>query len=293
MRYVLVTPARNEEAFIEKTIRSMIRQTILPIRWIIVNDGSTDRTGDIVAQYLPQHPWMEMVQMPMRRDRNFAAKVHSFNAGLERLKDLDYEIIGNLDADISFDSSYFEFLMKRFLSNPDIGVAGTGYKECGVVAKYSYRDVAGQCQMFRRGCFEDIGGYLPSKFGGIDWIAVRTARMKGWKTVTFKEKTFEHHRAMGTAESAPWQMRINYGKKDYFLGNHPLWQCFRVLYQMTHRPYVVGGALLFYGYIYAWATRMERPISQELVDFNRKEQLERIRLTLLGFLKFKINVFET
>ena len=116
--YVLITPARNEEAFIEKTIESMIHQTVLPMKWVIVDDGSTDRTPEIVSRYLAQYPWIEMVQMPQRRDRSFAAKVQAFNAGYERVKDLQYEIIGNLDADISFEKDHFEFLAREILRGP-------------------------------------------------------------------------------------------------------------------------------------------------------------------------------
>ena len=112
--YVLITPARNEEAFIEKTLDSMMRQTLPPLKWIIVEDGSTDRTAEIIRRYLPLCPWMEMVQMPQRRDRSFAGKVQAFNAGLERIKSLPFEIIGNLDADLSFESDYLEFLLGKF-----------------------------------------------------------------------------------------------------------------------------------------------------------------------------------
>src|ERR1700693_2583313 len=109
--YVLITPARNEEASMEKTIESVIHQTVPPVKWVIVDDGSTDKTPEIVSRYLAQHPWIELVQMPQRRDRSFAAKVHSFNAGYERVKDLRYEVIGNLDADISFENDFFAFLV--------------------------------------------------------------------------------------------------------------------------------------------------------------------------------------
>src|SRR5271165_1072058 len=120
--YVLITPARNEEAFIEKTIESVIHQTVLPTKWVIVDDGSTDRTAEIVSRYLVQYPWIEMVQMPQRRDRSFAAKVGAFNAGYERVRGLKYEIIGNLDADISFDKDHFEFLARKFSGDPTLGV---------------------------------------------------------------------------------------------------------------------------------------------------------------------------
>ena len=112
--YVLITPARNEQALIGKTIESVIRQTVLPAKWVIVDDGSTDKTPEIVRSYLADHSWIEMVQLPTRRDRTFAAKVHAFNAGFERIKNVDYEVVGNLDADVSFTEDYLEFLLGKF-----------------------------------------------------------------------------------------------------------------------------------------------------------------------------------
>jgi poly-beta-1,6-N-acetyl-D-glucosamine synthase len=123
LSYILITPAHNEEAFIEKTIESVINQTVLPVKWVIVDDGSTDKTREIVGRYLVRYRWIEMVQMPQRRDRSFAAKVTAFNAGYERVKGLPYEIIGNLDADISFEKDHFEFLTRKFSEDPTLGVA--------------------------------------------------------------------------------------------------------------------------------------------------------------------------
>ncbi len=201
--YVLITPARNEEAFIEKTIVSVINQTVLPVRWVIVDDASTDKTPEIISRYLPDHPWIEMVQMPPRRDRSFAAKVHSFNAGYEKVKGLEYEVIGNLDSDVSFGNDFLGFLIEKFAEDPSLGVAGTIFKEDGYSSeKDSFEGqthVSGQVQLFRRRCFEEIGGYIPHRAGGIDWMAVTTARMMGWKTKSFREKFFFHYRHLGTA----------------------------------------------------------------------------------------------
>ena len=120
-RYVLITPAHNEEPFIEKTIESMIHQTYPPLKWVIVDDGSTDRTPQIVREYLSQYPWIEMIQMPQRRDRSFVGKAGAFKAGSEKLRDLQYEIIGNVDADISFEKDHFEFLARKFSEDLDPG----------------------------------------------------------------------------------------------------------------------------------------------------------------------------
>ena len=290
LSYVLITPARDEEAFIEKTIQSMIRQTLLPTKWVIVNDGSKDRTADIVNRYLTKYHWMEMIEMPMRRDRSFAAKVNSFNAGYERVKSLGYEVIGNLDADLSFDTEYLEFLMGKFAEDSTLGVAGTIFKEEGYSSDTDSFEgqthVAGGCQLFRRRCFEQVGGYIPNKAGGIDWIAVATARMLGWKTQSYREKWFFHHRSLGTAERSVLASGFSYGEKDYYLGGHPLWELFRVFYKITKRPYLIGGVALGLGYLWAFLRRTQRPVSDELMLFHRREQMLKLRAILKTMLKF-------
>jgi len=279
--YVLITPARNEAALIEATIQSVVAQTVLPKRWVIVSDGSTDGTDEIVERHMVGRDWIELLHLPEQRERSFAAKVHVFNAGYARLQDLSFDVIGNLDADITFPQDYFEFLLDRFAAIPDLGVAGTHYVEGDF---HSFEDsfmnvnhVNGGCQLFRRACFEDIGGYVPIKGGGIDWVAVTTARMKGWTTRSFAERVFHHHRKIGTAESNELASRYKYGRKDYFLGGHPLWELLRGSFQMTKRPYIVGGLCLLAGYFWCYLARPARPVSDELVAFYRKEQLGRLR----------------
>lgn len=282
LQYVLVTPARNEEAFIEQTIQSVISQTVRPRRWVIVSDGSTDRTDEIVTRYLKDHSWIELVRMPERRDRHFAAKVQCFNAGYEKLKNEPFDIIGNLDADITFGEDHFEFLLTKFAADLNLGVAGTPFIEG--TATYDFRftaveHVSGACQLFRRACFEDIGGYAQVKGGGIDWIAVTTARMKGWGTRTFVERVCHHHRPMGTASAGKLKAQFRLGRQDYYLGGHPLWQVFRSCYQAARKPYVLGGLYLLTGYVWAWVTGAHRPVSAELVRFHRHEQMQRLRNT--------------
>jgi len=291
LSYVLVTPARNEEAYIERTIESVLKQTVPPLRWVIVNDGSTDSTGEIVKRYLGRCSWLELVERPVRRERHFAAKVHSFNAGFERVKDLDYAVIGNLDADVSFDADYLEFLLGKFAADASLGVAGTAFREEGYSSdKNSFEGqthVSGQCQMFRRECFRDIGGYIPNKAGGIDWMAVTTARMKGWKTRQFREKTFFHHRHLGTAERGRLASAFSYGEKDYYLGGSPAWEIFRATYQMTNQPYLFAGLSLGLGYLWAAIRRIERPVSPELMAFHRSEQMSKLKAILGSVLRFK------
>ena len=287
MKYVLVTPARNEEAFIKKTLDSVCSQTVLPERWVVVDDGSTDRTSEIVSEYASRFPWIELIRQPLRAERHFAGKALAFQAGFERLQSLAFDVIGNIDADVSFESDYMEFLLYKFEERPQLGVAGTAMREDHFEALkdsfYHEQDVAGNCQLFRRACFKDIGGYTPSKLGGIDWIAVRTARLKGWETRAFTEKLFYHYRAMGTAEGGILKARFNYGRKDYLFGNHPVWQLLRVTYQIFKWPYMIGGVALLCGYLYAFATRIQRPMTPELLRFHRQEQLERLRRLVVDF----------
>jgi glycosyltransferase involved in cell wall biosynthesis len=284
LEYVLITPARNEEDIIERTIKSVISQTILPKKWVIVSDGSTDRTDEIVTLYISGHRWIDLVRMPEHRDRQFAAKVNCFNAGHERVKGLHYDIIGNLDADISFEKDYLEFLLIRFSEIPDLGVAGTPFVEKGYSSTADSFEgnqyVNGGCQLFRRECFEDIGGYLPNKAGGIDTVAVMTARMKGWKTVSFNEKLFFHHRTSGTGGGGKLRAFFNYGRKDYYLGGHPVWEIFRLAYRAIKKPLLVGSLAMAAGYLWASVTRMNRAVSIELMAFHREEQIVKLKTIL-------------
>lgn len=279
MKYVIITPARNEAAFLEKTIHSVIRQTILPEKWVIVSDGSTDGTDDIVRRYADVHEWIDFVRMPERKERHFVGKVTAFRAGWERVKNLNYDLIVSLDADITFEVDYFAFLLDRFSENPRLGVGGTPFIEGAY--KYDYRftsieHVSGACQVFRRNCYDSIGGYIPIMGGGIDLLAVLTARKQGWETRTFPEKYCLHHRRMGTAKSSALISRFNDGTKDYAFGAHPLWEVFRTVYQMTKPPYVIGGLALGLGYLLSLVRRIERPITEELMRFRRQEQMQRL-----------------
>lgn len=278
--YVLITPARNEAQFIELTLQSMAGQVYRPLKWIIVSDGSTDGTDDIVRKYTANIPWIELLRMPERAERHFAGKVHAFNAGYARAKELNPDVIGNLDADVSIEPEHFQYLLSKFAENPEIGVGGSPFREGS--RQYDYRfsnieNVWGGCQLFRRECFEAIGGYTPVKGGGIDHIAVVSARVKGWKTRTFTDRVCIHHRAMNTAGQGVLKARFKLGAKDYSFGNHPLWELFRTFYQMASPPFVLGGLALGLGYFWSMVRRAQISVSQDVVDFTHREQLERLK----------------
>jgi len=290
MKYVLITPAHNEERFIRKTLDSMVAQTLLPERWVIVDDGSTDRTAEIVEGYASRYPWIELVRRPERIDRSFAGKVHAFKTGFERIASLSFEIVGNLDGDLSFDPDYLAFLIEKFGEDPALGVAGTPFTEDGEYdsARDSFEGenhVAGGCQLFRRQCFEQVGGYIPNRAGGIDWIAVTTARMRGWRTRSFPGKRFHHYRSLGTAGRSGMAASFSYGEKDYYLGGSPVWQLFRVSYRMTKRPVVIQGLALLAGYCWAALRRAERPVTPELMRFHRREQMKKLKTIFRTLLK--------
>lgn len=291
MKYLLITPARNEEKFIGLTLASVAAQTRLPERWVIIDDGSTDRTAEIVGEFAKKFAWIKLIRNPKREGRNFAAKANAVNTALAQAQDLTFEIIGNLDADISFGPDHFEFLLRKFSENPALGVAGTAYTEEGWDSmKDSFEgetSVHGACQFFRLECFRQIGGYVPNAAGGIDWIAVTTARMKGWQTQNFPGRKFHHHRTMGTAERNAVGAMFDYGKKDYYLGGSPLWEIFRAAYRATKKPLLVGGVALLTGYVSAAAHRMQRPVSNELMTFHRREQMQKLRAIFGALLRFK------
>ena len=279
-RYVIITPARNEAQFIELTLKSMVRQTVPPLRWVIVSDGSTDETDEIVSKYVAENPWIQLLRMPERAERHFAGKVHAFRAGYEQVKDLEPHVIGNLDADISLEPDHFQILVGKYYDDPKLGVWGAPFREGTMQYDYNYSNIEnvwGGCQLFRRECYEAIGGYVPVKGGCVDHIAVVTARMRGWKTRTYTDRVCIHHRLMGTAERSVLRAKFKLGAKDYSMGNHPVWQMARVCYQMTKPPVALGGAALAAGYLWSAVQRKDQVVPPDLAVFSRREQMLRLK----------------
>jgi glycosyltransferase involved in cell wall biosynthesis len=288
MKYVVISPARNEAQFIARSIESVVAQTLLPARYVVVSDGSTDGTDEIVLRYASRYPWIRLVRTPERRQRHFAGKVHAFNAGLDAVRDVNYAAIASLDADISLDPAHFQFLTGQLATDARLGLVGAPFRDRFA---YDYRfvsieHVSGACQVFRRECFEDIGGYVPARSGGIDHIAVLTARMKGWKTRTFPEIPSTHHRDIGSAEHSVLAAKFRVGALDYRLGAHPVWQLFRTAYQVSRPPVVAGGLSLLAGYVWSAARRVERSVSPELMQFRRREQMRRLRSFIARHLRW-------
>jgi len=284
--FVLVTAAHNEEAFIENTIKAVVSQTLLPKRWVIVSDASVDDTDKIVQGYAEGYKFIELVRVGENHARSFASKVYALNAGLERLKGDDYEFVGNLDADVSFEASYFASLMGKFDRDPALGLAGGFIYEMRngkfkIRFADSVRSVAGAVQLFRCECYESVGGILPLKYGGEDWCAEVMARMKGWRVEAFPELKVFHHKPTG-AGAGVLRYWYQQGFMDFSLGIHPLFAIVRCLRRLRARPYLAGGLARLAGFVWANWRREARPVSKEFVDFLRAEQKQRLRDFLIN-----------
>lgn len=283
--YILITAARNEEDHIEKTIRSVIAQTILPAKWVIVSDGSTDRTDEIVNQYVDTHDFILLLRRSADQKRNYGSKARALKLAYEQLTNLEYDFVGNLDADVSFGSMYYERVLSKFDANTRLGVAGGARFDLlnGRFRKiYPARNSAGgPTQFFRRQCYEEIGGYLPLRFGGLDTVAETMARMHGWEVETFPDLEVFHYRCTGTAGGGTVRAKFKAGVIAYSVGYHPLFEVARCVFRLFDRPPVIGSFSLLAGYCWAALKRYERQVPDDFVRYLRSEQSARLRSVFL------------
>lgn len=280
--YVLITAARNEEAYIEKTIKSIINQTMLPEKWVIVSDGSTDCTDEIVNEYAKVYDFIKLLHINREGKRNFGAMADAFNEGSKMLKQIRYEFIGSLDADISFEPDYYERVLEKFQMNIRLGLAG-GF----IYEKYkgefksrrfnSLSSVPHAIQLFRRECYESFGGYIPLKYGGTDWCAEVMARMKGWHVEVFPELRVFHHRH--TSATSP-KDSFRQGLKDYSIGSHPLFEVFKCIYRIKGKIFLISASLRMVGFLWGYMKIEKRIVSDKFIKYLRKEQIQRLRAFL-------------
>jgi glycosyltransferase involved in cell wall biosynthesis len=282
-RYVLLTAAFNEEAHFAKTLSSVASQTCPPEKWVVVSDGSTDQTDAITLEYAKDHSFIELLRREKDPRHDFASKVHALTAGFEILKSLSFEFIGNLDADISFGPTYFADLFLRFEHEPHLGIAGGSIFEWDgerfrARAGNRTRSVAGAVQMFRRECFEAIGGLLPLPYGGEDWCAEVMARMRGWEVRCFPDLQVNHHRPTGEASG---RLRYSYrqGLMDYSLGVHPIFDFIKISRRVRFGN-ALGAVARLTGFFLATCRGDKRVVSKEFVEFLRKDQMARIKAYL-------------
>ncbi len=242
--YSLVTSAYNEEKYIEKLLDSVTSQTVPPKKWVIVSDGSTDRTDEIVQSYAERYSFVELYRITEDHPRNLTAQVHAINVGFARLTGVECDFIGNLDSDVSFEKTYFESLLKTLSDHPDVGLAG-GYIYEEKNGKFQSRpgntltSVAHAVQLFRRQCFEILGGYKPFSWAGADTYAEVSLRMNGWRTESVPELKVFHHRPTGNGFGS-WRYKFRGGVMDFYIGTHPLFEIVRVVRRLPAKPYVVG-----------------------------------------------------
>ena len=283
-RYALITPARNEQAYIANTLISVITQTIKPFIWVIVSDGSTDDTDSIVGKYAADHPFIHLLKRDGDPRRNFGSQVRAIQAGYGLLEGIDYGFFGNLDADISFGPDYYETILAKFRENPKLGLAGgfvherAGDEPHGDFQSRKFNSVNSvphAIQMFRRRCYEDVGGYIPLKYGGPDWHAEVMARMKGWEVRSYPEiKVFHHRRTLGADGVLIGGYRQ--GLMDYSLGSSALFEILKCMIRVGTRPYFFYAACRLAGYAAACLKREQRLVSREFVNFLQSEQRERL-----------------
>lgn len=280
--YVLITPARDEEIYIEKTIQSVISQTILPVKWVIVSDGSTDRTDDIVKQYKDKHDFIYLLRRECDCSRNFASQIYAFKAGVRWLNGIEYDFIGKLDADTSFEPDYYQSVLERFQENPNLGIAsGTILELDDGIYKPPFcfgstsRNVPGAVQVFRRQCYEEIGGYIPLE-GGHDVVAQAVAQMKGWEVRSFPDIKVLHHRPTGSSYGNILYNRFHTGIKEYSYGNQPLFEIAKCFWRVREKPYVLGSCFRLSGYCWAFLRRVQREVPADVVGFMRHEQIQRL-----------------
>lgn len=285
-KYVLITPARNEEKYIAQTIESLVMQTILPQKWVIVSDGSTDKTDEIVEGFAKKYNFIEFLKTKDRPDRNFGSKVAAFNLGYEQLNCIEYDFIGNLDADITFENDYYEKVFNKMNLNKKLGIAGGVRFDIidGELKKIrsSKNSVAGGFQMFRAKCFRDIDGYKQLQYGGIDAVAEISARMNGWEVESFTDIIAYHHRATGTAFNNLFKQKFRAGVKFYSIGYHPIFPLVRYGSRLFAKPVIIGSLISITGFYWAWFRRYERQVSDSFVKYLRSEQSGRIRRWLSG-----------
>ncbi|ULA58174.1 MAG: Glycosyltransferase family 2 protein [Nitrospira sp.] len=277
-KYVIITPIRDEEAFIEKTIQSVTSQTTLPAQWVIVNDGSTDLTGAIVDTYVARYPWIHVVHRENRGFRSAGGGViEAFYAGYRALKEQDWNFIVKLDGDLFFDSDYFEKVFRYFEHSPDLGLGGgliyNLVNGALLAEQHPVFHVRGATKIYKRECWDAIGGLLVAP--GWDTLDEVKANMLGWKSRTFRDLKVTHYRYTGAADGQ-WRSCIKYGRANYISGYHPLFMALKCLRRVFHKPVLIGAFAIGYGYVSGYLKRVPQVDDRALITFLRKQQMNKI-----------------
>lgn len=281
--FSIITPAFNESEHVEQTVRSVLNQTILPQEWIIVDDGSTDNTAEIIQKYSRRHTFIKYIyrERPVRQEY-FSSNVLAIITGYEQIKDSQFDLLAILDADIALPKNYYEYILSKFQSDKQLGIASGIYDDLidGKPQKvlHDRRSTPKAIQVFRRQVFEQIGGFLPLPYGGEDTISCFMARMSGWKVWSFPEISALHLKPTGTGQTTnALAVRFKQGICEYNLATHPLFfflkSCRRALLE---KPYIIGSISRISGYLWASLRGDKTLLSKDVIKYIRKDQVNRI-----------------
>jgi glycosyltransferase involved in cell wall biosynthesis len=277
-KYVIVSPVRDEERYIEQTIRSVVQQTIQPAEWIIVDDGSKDATGKIIEKYKDRHSWIKVVHRDDRGQRiPGAGVVETFYDGYNRLAVEDWEYIVKLDGDVGLKPDYFEKCFERFAQNPKLGMCG-GVMHClkrgALVPEVNPAfHVRGPIKLYKRACWDGIGGLV--RAAGWDTVDEVQANKLGWRTRSFADLEVIHQRPTG-AEQGFWRDGIKMGRAAHFSGYHPAFMLAKCLKRFFQRPYVVMALAHGWGFVGACLKGSPRVADKSLIRYIRDQQLRRL-----------------
>lgn len=262
-RILIISPAKDEGQYISRTINTMINQTHRPALWIIVDDGSSDNTGDLAEAAALEHDWIKVIRRQKGTERKVGPGViDAFYAGLDTVDLNDFDYICKMDADIELNPIYFAELLKRFEANPKLGTA-SGKASLVIDGKLVPERINDQfsqgcTKLFRKECFQEIGGFVREVMW--DGIDCHRCRMFGWEARSYsdEELTIVHLRQMGSSYKSIYHGRMRWGYGQYFMGTHPLYLLGISTYRMLERPWIIGGLCIMAGYVKSWWQRKPR-----------------------------------
>jgi biofilm PGA synthesis N-glycosyltransferase PgaC len=283
-RYVVISPCRNEAEYMRKTLDDVVAQSILPAKWIIVDDGSTDQTPVILAEYAARHEWISVVT---RADRGHRAVgpgvIDAFYSGYETVDRCKYDFVCKLDLDLRLPPRYFEILMQRMNADPRIATcSGKSYIYEGdqlIYERHGDDTSLGMTKFYRMDRFEKIGGFVREVMW--DGIDCHLCRMRGWIACSWDEPDlrFVHLRPMGSSQHSVYTGRMRHGYGQYFMGTGFLYLAASSLSRLNQKPYILGGLAIMWGWIKSAARRMPRYENPEFRHFLRRYQM---RALLVG-----------
>lgn len=275
LQYAIISPVRNEEEHVEHTLKSVVNQTVKPIEWIIVNDGSTDNTAHIIEKYTAKYPWIKLYTL---EDRGYyypgSGVIQVVKHGYDKLSSNGIDYIVKLDCDIALENNYFENIFRRFEENPKLGIASGAiyFKKDHLEIKENSQDDHpwGASKIYRKACFNDINGWKP--IPGWDLADLLSAQMKGWETRCFDEFKIYHFRGTGLRRSGITKGRFLWGRFQYRYGYNLSYIFLKSIYWLKEKPVIIGGIGIFGGYIYAALRQEPKLFEKDMRKFLRKKQ---------------------